>query len=46
MMKRAFLGGIWLETSPHVQRLSLLGVLEAWGRMAENSEREGLCAHR
>jgi len=29
--------GTWLETSPAVQRLSLLGVLQAWERMAEST---------
>lgn len=28
-------GGVWLETSAQVQRLSLHGVLRAWERLAE-----------
>lgn len=30
--------GTWLEASPSVQRLSLLGVLQAWERLAESVE--------
>ncbi|MBI4608926.1 MAG: hypothetical protein HY726_07960 [Candidatus Rokubacteria bacterium] len=31
-------GGLWLETSASVQRLSLHGVLEAWERIARSAE--------
>jgi hypothetical protein len=33
---------LWLETSPGVQHLSLVGVLQAWERLARVAEREPL----
>jgi hypothetical protein len=33
---------LWLETSPSVQHLSLVGVLQAWERLARAAERERL----
>lgn len=37
---------LWLETSPPVQHLSLVGVLQAWERLARIAEREVLPARQ